>query len=91
MYEHGRAQGGGRLGAVPKSVVDRVDRQLNCSSNGGDVDAETVIQEVVCSAFDFAPAFDVPQQPSRHWCAFGSLDGTTEPQCCEQIKDIITQ
>lgn len=92
MYGHGRDQGAEHLGAVPKSVVDQGgDHQLSCSLSGGDVDAEMVIQGLVCSAFDFAPAFDVPQQPSPHSCASGSWDGTRELQCCEQIKDIVTR
>lgn len=91
MYGHGRDQGEERLGAVPKSVVDRGDHQLSCSSSGGDVDAEMVIQGLVCSAFDFVPAFDVPQQPSRHSCVSDSLDGIRELQYCGQIKDTITR
>jgi hypothetical protein len=64
MYGHDRYQVGERLGAVPKSVADREgDHQLSCSSSGGDVDAGKAVQELVCSAFDFAPVFDVPQRP----------------------------
>lgn len=92
MYGRGRDQDGERLDAVPTSVAGRGgDRQLSCSSSGGDVDAEMVIQELVCSAFDFAPAFDVPQQPSQRLFGSGSLDDTREPQYCEQITDIVTQ
>jgi hypothetical protein len=88
MYGHGRDLGGERLGAVPESVVGQEDdHQLSCSSNGGDVDAKKVIRGLVCSAFDFAPAFVVQQPPSPRSCVFGLLGGTTEPQYYEQIKD----
>lgn len=50
---------------MPKIAVDQEGgcHQLSYSSNDGDVDAGKATQELVCYAFDSAPAFDVPQLP----------------------------
>jgi hypothetical protein len=73
----GRCSGAQRSDAGRENAgVRGGDRQLSCSSSGGDADAETAVQVPACSAFGFALAFDVLQLPSRHSFVSGWSDDT---------------
>lgn len=64
-YALGRGPGVQHQDAVQANVEVRGDGypQLNCSSNGDDVDVKMVIQELECFAFDFVLVSFAPPPP----------------------------